>query len=212
MKTHVKVCGITRAKDALLAAELGASAVGFIFWPKSPRFIEPARARAIVGLLPPMVTAVGVFVDQPIAYVRRVADTAGLGVVQLHGHESGAYCRSVGRRVIKALSIQSDMKMTVLKSLPASMTLLLDAHDPVLVGGTGQTIDWTVAAAVARRRRVILSGGLQPHNVALAIERVRPYGVDVSSGVEIRPGVKDARRMRAFFRAVRSTEFAPDVC
>lgn len=212
MKVHVKVCGITRAKDALLAAELGASAVGFIFWPKSPRFIEPSRARAIVALLPPMVTAVGVFVDQPIGHVRRVADTAGLGVVQLHGRESSAYCRSVGRRVVKALSIEKGSIMAVLKSLPASMTLLLDAHDPVLVGGTGRTIDWKVAARVAQRRRVILSGGLRPDNVALAIERVRPYGVDVSSGVETRPGVKDARRMRAFFQAVRSAEFMPEVC
>jgi len=202
---HVKVCGVTRLEDAVLAAELGAAAVGFVFWPGSPRYVDPARAARIVRAMPPMTTAVGVFVDQPLDEVRRMAEEGGLGAVQLHGSESPDYCRQVGRRVIKSLAVAGGERPVEIDLFPEGMTLLLDARDPVRRGGTGQTIDWNVAALVAAERRVILSGGLDPGNVAAAIEKVRPYAVDVASGVEERPGMKEASKLRAFFEAVRRT-------
>lgn len=200
----VKVCGITRLVDAELAADLGAAMLGFVFWPGSPRFIDPYAARRIILRLPPHVTAVGVFVDQPMDYVKAVANLLRLGAIQLHGAESAAYCRALASRVIKAIPVPDSAGELNVRDWPPEVTLLLDAYDPVRKGGTGQCIDWTVAAAVARRRRVILSGGLRPDNVVEAIERVRPYAVDVASGVEERPGVKDPGRLRAFFEAMRS--------
>ncbi len=198
--TRVKICGITRAEDALLAAELGAAAVGFVFWSRSPRFVEPARAREIARLLPPFVTPVGVFVDQPAGHVKDVASVVGLGAVQLHGNEDLGYARTLGRRVIKAASVAQAAARA--EFWPADVTLLLDSVDAEGRGGSGQTVDWPGAAALAARRRVILAGGLRPENVAAAIQQVRPFAVDVSSGVESAPGVKDAERLRAFFAAV----------
>jgi len=201
-RIHVKVCGITRLEDAELAAGLGASAVGFVFWPASPRFIDPYRARAIARALPPFVTPVGVFVDQPIAFVEGVASLVRLGAVQLHGHESAEYCARVRNRVIKGVGLKGD-DTTLVEIYPASIVILLDAHDPVRRGGTGRTVDWATARRIAGSRRTILSGGLTPENVAAAIDAVRPYGVDVSSGVESSPGVKDHARLGEFFAAVR---------
>lgn len=198
----VKICGITRLEDGLLAAEAGAAALGFIFWPRSPRFIEPARARAIVEQLPPLVTPIGVFVDQGPDHVRRVAAEVGLGAIQLHGQETCADYAAVGLRLIKAVSVDERFSMERVESIPTAVTVLLDAHDPVRVGGTGQAIDWTVAARVARARRVVLSGGLRPDTVPAAVAAVQPYGVDVSSGVERQPGIKDGRLVRAFLTAV----------
>lgn len=202
---HVKICGITRLEDALLAAELGADALGLVFWPDSPRFIDPFRARKIVRALPPLVTPVGVFVDQPIAYVEGVASLVRLGAVQLHGSEGPEFTGSLSYRVIKAVPLGAGAPAPEVGIWPEDVVLLLDAHDPVRYGGTGRTVDWTAAAPVARARRSILSGGLTPDNVAGAIDAVRPYGVDVSSGVEAAPGKKDPDRLRRFFAAVRST-------
>ena len=200
---RVKICGIRRIEDALLAVELGASALGFVFWPESPRFIDPYRVREIVRLLPPFVTTVGVFVDQPGDYVNGVAGLLNLGAIQLHGHEpASSYARS-SRRVIKAVPVANGFDPTThLDVVPMHVTVLLDAHDPVKRGGTGRAIDWTYAAAAARMRRVILSGGLDAGNVRTAAETVRPYALDVSSGVESSPGVKDRDKLRAFFAAV----------
>lgn len=198
----VKVCGITRAQDAQAAAELGASALGFVFWPESPRFVEPARARAIRDALPPFVTPVGVFVDQPLDYVRRVVRAVRLGAAQLHGRETATYCDAVGCQIIKAVAVTESGPVEGIDHVLPAATLLLDAHDPVQRGGTGRSIDWTHAADIARRRRVILSGGLRPDTVAAGIESVRPYGVDVSSGVEAAPGKKDAALLQSFFAAV----------
>ena len=198
---RIKICGITRLEDALLAADLGASMVGFIFWPSSPRFVDPYRARRIVSALPPWLSPVGVFVDQPINYVRGVANLVKLGAVQLHGHEPAEYYEKLAYRVIKAVPV-SDARADV-EPVPPRVTVLLDVYDPVRVGGTGKTVSWTAAAEIARRRRVILSGGLRPENVTEAIETVRPFGVDVASGVEERPGVKDPARVRSFFQVVR---------
>ncbi len=197
----VKICGITRAEDAQAAVAAGAGAIGFVFWPKSPRFIDPHRARRIASMLPPFVTAVGVFVNQPPAYVRGVASLVRLGAVQLHGDETPAYAAALSTPVIKALSLGDAGTF----AWPAQTRLLLDVHDPVTRGGTGRTIDWTAAAGVAAARNILLAGGLTPDNVADAIARVRPFGIDVSSGVERAPGIKDHQRLRALFEAVHDT-------
>jgi phosphoribosylanthranilate isomerase len=203
--TRVKVCGMTRLEDALLAAELGASAIGFVFWPRSPRFIDPGRAAAIARELPPLITTVGVFVDQPIEEVRRIAQRVPLMAVQLHGNEPVEYARQLLQPVIRAVAVNDHFTTSSLDVIPAEITVLLDAHDPVRRGGTGQTIDWTTASQAAARRPVFLSGGLNQANIAEAITRVHPYGVDLSSGVESAPGVKDPARLRALFEAVAGT-------
>ncbi len=202
----IKICGVRRLEDAVLATELGASALGFVFWPSSPRFIDPYRARPIVAALPPFVTTVGVFVNQPSEFVAEVARLLGLGAVQLHGDEpEGMYARS-GWRVIKAVPVAAgDRALTDrVAAVSPQATVLLDAHDPIKRGGTGRPIDWTQAAAVARMRPIILSGGLNADNVGAAIEAVEPYAIDVSSGVESAPGIKDVAKMRALFEAVFS--------
>jgi phosphoribosylanthranilate isomerase len=203
MKPLVKICGVRRAEDARLAAELGAAAVGLVFWPESPRWIDPYRARPIVAALPPFVTAVGVFVNQPPEYVAGVAALVKLGAVQLHGDENVLrYARS-GLRIIKSVPVSDRFDADrALDRVDENVTVLLDAHDPKRRGGTGRTIDWSQAAIAARKRRIILSGGLDASNVAEAVAQVEPYAVDVSSGVESAPGIKSADRLRAFFAAI----------
>ena len=199
---RVKVCGICRAEDAAGAIDLGASAIGFVFWPDSPRYIEPARARDIAATLPAHITAVGVFVDQPVAYVIEVAKLVPLGAVQLHGAESIDDFTRLNQPLIKAVPVTDPFDASTIDGLPSFVTVLLDAHDPVRRGGTGRTIDWTVAAAVAARRKTILSGGLNAGNVREAIARVQPYMIDVSSGVESAPGRKDPDKLRQFFAVI----------
>jgi phosphoribosylanthranilate isomerase len=200
----VKICGIRRVEDAVLAAALGADALGFVFWPSSPRFIDPYRARPILRALPPFVTAVGVFVDQPWEFVASIGRLLGLGAVQLHGNETPeSYARSPFR-VIKGVAVAADEDvMKRVSAIPSTATVLLDAHDPIKRGGTGKTIDWNQAAAIAQRRPVILSGGLTADNIGAAILTVKPYAVDVSSGVETSPGVKDPEKLRKLIDAVR---------
>jgi phosphoribosylanthranilate isomerase len=202
--TRVKVCGVTTPEDAELAASLGATAVGMIFWEGSPRAVDVDRARRIASALPPFVTVVGVFVDQAVDAVSAIADTVGLGAIQLHGHENADDYAALGRRLIKSVPVRDGSAEGDAARVPARATVLLDAHDPVRRGGTGRTIDWTVAAAIARLRPVILSGGLTPETVDTAIRAVGPYAVDVSSGVESAPGRKDPTKLRAFFAAVRA--------
>jgi phosphoribosylanthranilate isomerase len=197
----VKICGITRAEDAAAAVECGAGAVGFVFWPSSPRFIDPYRARAIAATIPPFVTTVGVFVNQPADYVNRVASLVRLGAVQLHGDETVEYAAGLSAPVIKAVTT-ADPQLAV---WPAATTLLIDAHDVEKRGGTGCTVDWNAAAALAARRKTLLAGGLTPDNVAEAVARVRPFGIDVSSGVERSPGVKNHQRLLALFEALHDT-------
>jgi phosphoribosylanthranilate isomerase len=198
----VKICGITSPSDAGVAVEAGATALGFVFWPRSPRYIEPRRAREIVSTLPAFVVPVGVFVNQPLAHVKGVASLVGLGAVQLHGDEDVLYAASLECPVIKAVSVGADGDAGRVDIWPRRTTVLLDVNDPVNRGGTGRTIDWAAAAAVAARRRTLLAGGLTPDNVVEAIEQVRPFGIDVSSGVERSPGVKDHARIRALFEAL----------
>jgi phosphoribosylanthranilate isomerase len=194
----VKICGITRAEDADAAVALGAHAIGFLFWPESPRFIEPARAREIAYRLPPSVMSVGVFVNQTAEHINSVVNLVGLKTVQLHGDETPEFAATLAIPAIKALTVDAPID-----AWPVDTMILLDAGDPQRRGGTGQTIDWSVAAGIASRRRTILAGGLTPENVAAAVARVRPFGVDVSSGVESAPGVKDHQRLRALFEAMR---------
>ena len=196
-----KICGVTRLSDALHAAQHGATALGFVFWPASPRYIAPERAAEIVRELPPTVTAVGVFVNQPVDEIARVAAAAGIATVQLHGDEPPEYATSLGWPVWRAMSLAAGNG--TLAAWPLDITILLDAHDPVRRGGTGQPIDWTRAADVARHRRVVLAGGLTPDNVQHAIATVRPFGVDVSSGVEEAPGVKNLEKVAQFLERVR---------
>ena len=203
---RVKICGLTRLEDAELAVDLGAAAIGFVFWAGSPRVVEPDRAAAIVRMLPPFVTAVGVFVDQTEERVEEVAAHVGLGAVQLHGNETPAYCRRLRHRVIRAIGLQDTLTLESLAVWPPAVTLLVDAHDPERRGGTGRTVNWELAARIASARPTILAGGLRPENVGKAIAAVRPYAIDVSSGVEARPGVKDPARMRAFFEAVEAKD------
>ena len=182
-----------------MAVEAGADALGFIFVEGTPRYIAPSAAAEIIADLPPFVTPVGLFLNQPCEHVNAVASLVRLGAVQLHGDETPEFAASIAAPVIRALSIEKA------DAWPEGTTLLLDAHDPVQRGGTGRTIDWTAAAAIASRRRVLLAGGLTPENVAEAIARVRPFGIDVSSGVERAPGIKDHQRLRALFEAVHDT-------
>ena len=199
---RVKVCGICRAEDAARAIDLGASAIGFVFWPDSPRYIEPTRARDIAASLPEHITAVGVFVDQPAQHVIDVAAVVPLGAVQLHGTELIDDFARVNQPLIKAVPVTDPFDASTVDGLPPFVTVLLDAHDPLRRGGTGRTIDWTVAAAVAARRKTILSGGLNAANVGEAIARVQPHMIDVSSGVESSPGRKDPDKLRQFFAAI----------
>lgn len=186
----------------MLAARLGAACVGFVFWPQSPRFVEPAVATHILAALPPHVVGVGVFVNQPVEEVNTIADRVGLGAVQLHGDETAIVCEHCTRRVIKAVRLSADSTPDAAEAVWAGATVLLDTFDPIRMGGTGRQVDWTLAARIARRRRTILSGGLRAETVSAAVRQVAPYGLDVSSGVESQPGIKAPERMKAFFAAV----------
>ena len=207
---QVKVCGMTRAADARLACELGAAAVGFVFWDRSPRRIDPRVAAEIVETLPAATLAVGVFVNAPVERMCALVDRVGLGAVQLHGDETEEQVRRLpaGIRLIKAAAVRSPADVETALRLPDRFTVLLDAHDAVRRGGTGRTIDWTLAAKVASRRRTFLAGGLGADNVAQAIAAVRPYAVDASSRLEAAPGIKDPARLRAFLAAAGAADGA----
>lgn len=203
--TRVKICGITRADDARAAAAAGASAVGLVFWPRSPRAVTAGAARAIVAALPAGVPAIGVFVNQPVEEINDTVERAGLFGVQLHGDEPIEDIARVRRPVIRSITLEDAGR---LDEFPPHVTLLLDAADPERRGGTGQTIDWAAARPIARRRPIVLAGGLTPENVGEAIRAAGPYAVDVSSGVEASPGVKDHARLRAFMAAVARADAA----
>lgn len=265
-RVAVKVCGITRVEDARLAAALGASAVGFVFWRRSPRALPVEAAAAIVRELPPFVAAVGVFVNQPIAEVMETARRVPLDIVQLHGDEPVEYVAAVPGRILKAVPAagldsggaawafprgtarpvrpfgsrdraaapgaanrdgvaqpggggasepEAPVEAGVRRppkegdtagalAWPPRVVPLVDANDPVRRGGTGRTADWELARWLASVRPVVLAGGLDADNVCRAVERVRPWAVDVSSGVEARPGVKDPDRLRAFFASLEA--------
>jgi phosphoribosylanthranilate isomerase len=202
---RIKVCGITRGEDALEAVRLGASALGFVFWPKSPRVVSVAAARDIASGVPALVARIGVFVDATADDVARITDEVGLDGVQLHGDERVETYERVKSRLIKAVSLDTDADVARAAALPAHVTTLVDAADRVRRGGTGRVADWTQAAALAARRPVILAGGLTAENVGEAVRLVRPWAVDVSSGIETAPGIKSRDRLDAFFAAVAAT-------
>lgn len=207
MLTRVKICGITRLEDARLAVELGASALGFNFYPPSPRYLAPAAAAVIIRQLPPFVVPVGVFADETDAeHVAALAREAHVVAVQLHGPRFfPVNSRLRYLPVIRAVAVGDAFKLEDLAALHAS-AFLLDAFDPQLIGGTGRTIDWSVAREAKQFGPVILAGGLTPENVGHAIREVQPFAVDVASGVESAPGKKDEAKLRAFFAAVEEAK------
>ena len=209
---QIKICGITNARDAKACVELGAQLIGLNFYPQSPRYIEPKVGRQIVETLPVDADAVGVFVDGNAEEIRKTAETVRLRCVQLHGNFSPELARELASefRVIRVFSTHARFRPEDVSLFP-DCDLLIDAHHPDLRGGTGQTCDWSAARATLRFTRfLILSGGLNTQNVGRAIAAVRPHAVDVCSGVERAPGVKDHRAIKNFVAAVRRAERVAD--
>jgi len=201
----VKICGITSYEDARAAVEAGADALGFVFYDKSPRFINPVKAAGIISRLPPFIQTVGLFVNEETAQVNWTADYCGIDVVQLHGDETPEDCLEVKRRVIKAFRVQKIISIDPLEKYQDYQVAgyLLDAWSPDAYGGTGRTFNWELAQSAKQYGPVILAGGLSPDNIAEAIRVVQPYGVDVSSGVESAPGKKDPAKVKEFIRVAK---------
>jgi phosphoribosylanthranilate isomerase len=203
VRTRVKICGLTRETDVRSAAELGADAVGLVFYEGSPRAVEIDQAKALIACLPPFVTSVGLFVDARPDYVRAVLDRLTIHLLQFHGDEPPDYCAAFGRPWIKAIRMRGDVDLQRLRAQYAAGTgLLLDTFDPAAAGGTGRQFDWGLIPQELGRE-IVLAGGLDAGNVAEAIRRVRPYGVDVSGGVESDKGIKDRRKLAAFMKGVK---------
>ncbi len=202
---RIKICGITNADDAACAVDAGADALGFIFYPKSPRYVSLETVTSIVKDLPPFVTPVGVFVNVPSERVSSTLRETGLQCAQLHGDESPETCAAVDGAVIRAVQVGKGFDAGSLTPYARSgvSTFLLDAAKEGFYGGTGETFDWGAALAVKDEGRVVLSGGMDPENVIEGIRTVEPYAVDTGSGVEVEPGKKDHEKVRAFIRAVR---------
>ena len=202
MRTRVKICGITRREDAREAVRLGADAIGLVFYPPSPRALSVARAREIVEGLPPFVTVVGLFVDEPREGIARVLHQVRIDLLQFHGREPPEACREFGRPYIKAVRMRDGVDLhQIYRQYSEASALLLDTYRPGQPGGTGAVFDWS---AIPRELagQVILAGGLDPDNVESAVRSVRPYAVDVSGGVERSKGIKDGAKMAAFLRGV----------
>ncbi|MHC4984101.1 MAG: phosphoribosylanthranilate isomerase [Planctomycetota bacterium] len=206
MMVKVKICGITNATDALAAASAGADAIGFNFWPRSPRYIEPQEVLPIRLSLPPFLATVGVFVDKEPEQVREIMEYCGLDYAQLHGHENRAHIgRLKGLRIIKAIRVRSDEDLNQLERYDVK-GFLLDTYAPGRPGGTGETFDWSLARAASSRAKIILAGGLTAENVAEAIQTARPFAVDVASGVEELPGKKSRKLLNEFVYVAKSVE------
>jgi phosphoribosylanthranilate isomerase len=198
---RVKICGVTTVADAVMVARAGADAIGLNFYARSARVVTVARARRIVDALPPFVWVVGVFVNESAATINRISREVGLHVVQVHGDEPDSLLPRLHLPVFRALHVGAGKVVT--SSAKSARALVLDAAQPGY-GGGGKTFDWARAKSIAARRPVLLAGGLTPDNVAQAIATVRPFGVDVASGVETKPGTKDPRAVAEFVRAARS--------
>ena len=207
MPIRVKICGITRWEDARLAVELGAAALGFNFYPPSPRSIDPAAAREIILKLPPLITAVGIFANESDhEHVAQVAKESRVTVVQLHGPRFPRFDGALADFTrIRAVAVGGGFRPDKLRELVAD-AFLLDAFDANLLGGTGKPFNWALAREANRFGTIILAGGLTPENVERAITEVRPFAVDVASGVEASPGIKDEEKLRRFFAAVKAAE------
>lgn len=199
---RVKICGITNIEDAVAAAEYGADAIGFVFQPKSPRAITPETAKNIVSALPPFITTIGVFVNEDKREIERIASYVGLNIVQLHGNEPPDACQ-LNRKVIKAIRVKDLTDLEPLKRYNVS-AFLLDTYSPHTMGGTGQIFNWDIAVEAKKFGRIILAGGLNHENIEEAIKWVRPYGIDVATGVESnKKGEKDHKKLKLFIEKAR---------
>ena len=204
MKTRVKICGITNLADAQVAVEAGADAVGFNFYEKSPRFVTLKTAGEITKQLPPFVMRVGVFVNAPADFILRAIGEAGLTMLQFHGDEPPEFCTQFGLMSMKAFRIRDEKSLAELTNYQTD-AFLLDAFSPEARGGTGEKFNWELAIEAQKfGKPIFLAGGLTPENVAEAVKKVRPFGVDVSSGVESAPGKKDHAKLKAFIEAAKS--------
>ena len=200
---RVKVCGITNSDDAFRAVELGADALGFIFYKGSKRYIDPRDAHRIISSLPPFISSVGVFVNQTVPEIKGAVETSGVDTVQLHGDETPEFCAMLPYKLIKAVRVKDTVNSDQVELYPVR-AILFDKHTDEMYGGTGTSFDWGVLKGINISKKVILSGGLTPENVSRAIEIVKPYGVDVSTGVEDSPGKKNHMKMRKFIEAVKN--------
>lgn len=207
MSTRVKICGLTRRRDVEAAVEAGADAIGFVFAPGSKRLLDPSRAEQLASLVPAFIARVGLFLDQDAEQVTRILQQVPLSLLQFHGTEDGAYCRQFGRPYIKALSIEPGHEWAGIAGraeaeFSDAAGLLLDSHQPGGLGGTGQVFDWDRIGPC--RKPLILAGGLTVENVGDAVRQVKPWAVDVSSGVEDAPGIKNAVAMQRFIKEAKS--------
>ncbi len=199
----VKICGITNFEDAMAAVDFGADALGFVFYKESPRHITPEKAAAIIKYLPPFVQSVGVFVDETAETIEHTIASCCIDMIQMHGSEPPDKCKS-SRRVIKAIRIKNLDSLAPLAGYRGMVSaFLLDAYAPDALGGSGRAFNWDIAVEAKQFGRIILAGGLSPQNVADAVRHVRPYGVDVSSGVEQAKGKKDLAKMRSFIEKAK---------
>ena len=198
---RVKICGITRYEDAKAAVEYGADALGFVFYEGSPRHVFPETVKDIISNLPPFVTTVGVFVNAPTTEIKEIVEFTGIDVVQLHGEEPPEECL-FWKRVIKAIKVRDMSDLDELQQYRVS-AYLLDTYSPDMPGGTGQVFNWEIALHAKRFGHVILAGGLTPENVSDAIKTVKPYAVDVSSGVESEKGIKDHEKLKLFIKRAK---------
>jgi phosphoribosylanthranilate isomerase len=203
---QIKICGITNKEDALCAAKLGATALGFIFYPPSPRNIKPADARKIVSVLSDELVKVGVFVNESVTEVKRIVEYCGLDMIQLHGDESPAYCREFpASQVIKAVELKNDDDFNHASSYDVA-AILVDSRHAGLYGGTGKKANWELACRIKNKKPLILSGGLNEGNIAEAIKTVTPNALDINSGVEFKPGKKDHAKMARIFDIIRHAD------
>ena len=204
--TRIKICGITNIDDALMTIDAGADALGFNFVPDTPRYLKDTKAAAkIIEQLPPFITTVGLFVNAAPEVIQAIADECHLDMLQLHGDESPQFCRGLNRRVIKAVRVKDESSCSHLSDYRVS-GYLLDTYVKGAMGGTGVVFDWRLAVKAKQYGQVILAGGLNPDNVGASVQQVRPYGVDVSSGVEVSPGRKDPVKVQTFIRNVKKVD------
>ncbi len=206
MQTRIKICGLTRPEDAVDAGRAGVDAVGLVFHPPSPRNLPPEQAVSLVQAVPPFVTVVGLFMNAKADWIRRCLDTVSLDVLQFHGNEPAAFCRSFGRRYIKAVAMGAVHNPSAyVQDFPDASGFLFDSHGGERMGGTGERFEWS-RLPTGLKTPLILAGGLNPENVAEGVRQVRPYAVDVSSGVESAKGIKSADRIAEFVRGVKRGE------
>ena len=199
----VKICGITNYDDALAAAEFGADALGFVFYKGSPRYITPEKAREIISRIPPFVATIGVFVDEKKEHIEQMMEHVGLDAAQFHGHEPPEACL-IAKRTIKAVRVKEITDLEAMRHYKVG-AFLLDTYSPEALGGTGRIFNWSIALDARPMGRIILAGGLTPENVTEAVLMVKPYGVDVSTGVEkeLEKGIKDHEKMRLFIQRAK---------